>query len=1520
MARNLSSFLPWLLGPIDFFLNGVKQNVQRREKVNLVAPGATVTDDPANERTIIELPGGGGSFTAAGDLSGSSSSQTVEKVKGTTITTAGGALPVGAVLRTTAAGTADWGAVNLADTDAVTGTLPAANGGTGLSALGSPLQVLRTNAGGTAVEWGVIAGSSAFTATGLETDWYIDAVSGSDSNSGTVIGAPLRTHAELERRTRNVELDPPVDPTSSLKEVRVHILTDLPSTEPVNITFTTDPGVSVRYIGENPTVIQSGTFTAVTTAVPATNTPWSVKDGTSGAANLASYIGSPIRITASAVAANVGAVMWVAKDQGSGDARVSTPSVPGANITSFGTVVTPQAGDSYEVLGLRKLTLNRVDLVGGQGATTNGLLTLESLEIGPLASGYLWIKSDRPAYFRSSRFLRQLFFESNSNNLVNCCFQGGVTTKGGRCIVAAGASVSTAGAVNAGLVSLSGTIAVYASHLCQGVRVQGQSFFINSLAVFDTATALNVGDVYVNTSPGSLEGGAFWLLNATNSASLGSPGVWGAGNSGVGALIAPNCILYIANGYAGLLSVTGASGDFILGNSATTSRPWHEAANNYGPAVSNTWANLYTTVANGGLGGNAHDPLTDASIVVVGFADTSPAAISTATSVTLKKSETFASVTASGQTITLPASPFNGEVHQVKSAGAFTTVIAGNGANVDGSASYTQVVSGETTVVRYSTAAGQWQIVSNAGGAGGETNTASNVGSGSQLYKQKTGVNLEFRSLVAGSNITLTQNANDVTIAASGGATITEPNWYIDGTNGNDANDGLTAATALKTATALVAKWGRAPILQPTGGTMTVHVLTSIPNTDPLELDNCRLVFGNTLVFAGTATTERTGTITSLVTQDRTTNTPWQITDSALGASAWTTDIGKRVRITTGANAGTYAWVAKDLGLSTARMSNFATTTNSIAAPVSKAPTNGDTYVVESLPTLRLRMGRGFEVGIGSIYLRDLQLTVEANEQEGVLVAHACRLNYFGWTQSAISGYLSNCCVFGTTATVFSQEASLRVQGGLYRSDFTFQGFGFNVINSDAMFQGAGALARHNTILDIDNAAFFDATQAIRVGDQASGAGPGYVRLTNTATSGHLWGSGNTNGITIGPGSYVQMNTAANVKMTSTQDIRFGGSDGFINTGRMWVESKDAFSVALTASWANLTTYGNLQDVEKNAIIFTEQAPLAEPAIADPTTASNVGTGSGLYKQKTGVNLEFRSLVAGSNITLTQNTNDVTIAASGSANITGTDGEVVTKSGANGVTATNVVAGSSYLSVGTSVATAGNIRLPSNGQINFIRTGGSNVLGLWMDTATSIAVSNANATRTTIYSGGNIRIEPEPSSVVELTRPLAMGTSAVANAGTIRMRNADSIQARNSSNSGNVTIADLDSGNRVNLGDKGEDIRMSARVAGNADATNGPSAFKFRVNIVDMPSGSNSAITLTAAEYQAPIQRLTGTAGDDRPLVFPNQDGAVWLIDNQTSGSVVCRVGSSGGVSFAQGTRGWIYCNGTNIVKVTAPV
>ena len=54
------------------------------------------------------------------------------------------------------------------------------------------------------------------------------------------------------------------------------------------------------------------------------------------------------------------------------------------------------------------------------------------------------------------------------------------------------------------------------------------------------------------------------------------------------------------------------------------------------------------------------------------------------------------------------------------------------------------------------------------GGGTGEANTASNVGAGDGVFKQKTGVDLEFKSLIGGTNVTIVNNANDLTISASG--------------------------------------------------------------------------------------------------------------------------------------------------------------------------------------------------------------------------------------------------------------------------------------------------------------------------------------------------------------------------------------------------------------------------------------------------------------------------------------------------------------------------------------------------------------------------------------------------------------------------------------------------------------------------------------------------------------------------------------------------------------------------------
>ena len=110
-------------------------------------------------------------------------------------------------------------------------------------------------------------------------------------------------------------------------------------------------------------------------------------------------------------------------------------------------------------------------------------------------------------------------------------------------------------------------------------------------------------------------------------------------------------------------------------------------------------------------------------------------------------------------------------------------------------------------------------------GNGGEANTASNIGAGTGIFAQKVGIDLEFKSLVAGTNVTISSDADTVTINSSGtfsgtlsGLTIdTNKDWL----SFNISNVGIFSADTL---VALNAGAGTSPLLTSNSAVQTLDL------------------------------------------------------------------------------------------------------------------------------------------------------------------------------------------------------------------------------------------------------------------------------------------------------------------------------------------------------------------------------------------------------------------------------------------------------------------------------------------------------------------------------------------------------------------------------------------------------------------------------------------------------------------------------------------------------------------------
>lgn len=210
---------------------------------------------------------------------------------------------------------------------------------------------------------------------------------------------------------------------------------------------------------------------------------------------------------------------------------------------------------------------------------------------------------------------------------------------------------------------------------------------------------------------------------------------------------------------------------------------------------------------------------------------------------------------------------------------------------------------------------------------------------------------------------TSTLTSDDITIAdAIGGGRwlrkftpsvrwLSQAAWYIDPAAVDDEGDG-SVGDPLQTH----AELGRRAICQgrEVKQTTVVTIVSTLPADDPVEIDVKLPVPGTYLHYYGTPFQLRTGTLTAATSLISGTALP-TVTDAIGGSFA--AQIGKRIRLTSGAPAGARAWLVRDEGGDTASTSAFFQQ-DTTSSPIESFPTlvnpAAEAFVIEELPFIVL--------------------------------------------------------------------------------------------------------------------------------------------------------------------------------------------------------------------------------------------------------------------------------------------------------------------------------------------------------------------------------------------------------------------------------------------------------------------------------------------------------------------------------------------------------------------------------------
>ncbi len=86
------------------------------------------------------------------------------------------------------------------------------------------------------------------------------------------------------------------------------------------------------------------------------------------------------------------------------------------------------------------------------------------------------------------------------------------------------------------------------------------------------------------------------------------------------------------------------------------------------------------------------------------------------------------------------------------------------------------------------------------------------------------------------------------------------------------------------------------------------------------------------------------------------------------------------------------------------------------------------------------------------------------------------------------------------------------------------------------------------------------------------------------------------------------------------------------------------------------------------------------------------------------------------------------------------------------------------------------------------------------------------------------------------------------------------------------------------------------------------------------PSDAN--YTISQQDCEGVILEFSGTISSNRDVIVPNLDGFQWTIFNVTTGgfNITVKISGQTGVTIANNKRAIVYCNGSDVVRVTIDV